>query len=62
VAPCTSVAGSCYGEGKFDDGSSYIGNWLNGKMEGKGTGYLTNGDRAEGTFINGVKVQGFTII
>ncbi|MDC0877830.1 hypothetical protein OAP73_06035 [Methylophilaceae bacterium] len=53
VTPCTSVAGSCYGEVKFDDGSSYIGNWLNGKMEGKGTFYFTNGDRAEGTFING---------
>jgi len=54
VAPCTSVAGSCYGEVKFDDGSSYIGNWLNGKREGHGTLYYSNGDRVEGNSVNGL--------
>ena len=54
VTPCNNVSGSCYGEVKFNDGDSYIGNWLNGTMEGKGSYAFANGDRAEGSFINGL--------
>ena len=40
---------------KFNDGSKYIGQVLNGLPHGRGIWYSTNGDRYEGDFKNGKK-------
>ena len=42
---------------KYNDGSKYIGQVVNGLTEGKGTWYEINGDRYEGEFKNG-KAEG----
>ncbi len=41
----------------FDDGSSYKGGWLAGKMHGNGVLTLDNGDTYEGDFFDG-RIQG----
>ena len=40
---------------KYPDGSSYEGEFCNGKREGKGTYYFINGNKYEGDFKDGKK-------
>ena len=41
------------------DGSRYEGSWLKGKRHGKGVEITAQGDRAECTFENGARLEGF---
>ena len=36
------------------NGDKYVGDFLNGKMTGKGIYYFENGDIYEGDFLNGI--------
>lgn len=42
---------SGFGTQIFPDGARYVGEWVDNKVQGKGTFYHTNGDTFDGTFI-----------
>lgn len=55
------LSGDCingFGTYQFISGSKYVGNWVNFKMEGKGTFYFTNKDIFEGIFKNNLMSNG----
>lgn len=49
----TSRWNNCIGSYKLPDGSAYVGTWVDGDYEGKGTQTFPNGNSYQGDFKNG---------
>ena len=42
---------------KWTDGRLYIGEWVNGKQNGKGTYILSNGEKRVGEWRDGIRIN-----
>jgi hypothetical protein len=49
-----------FGEFQYTDGSTYFGNWINGKQHGHGQIVMENGKVIKGEWSNGVRKESLT--
>ena len=57
TSPIASVSWSETVTKDYVNGDKYVGEWVNGKIEGKGTYTFSNGDKYVGEWVNG-KIEG----